>query len=95
MTAEALDERNDGPQDVLAIVEHEQHRPVVDELLDRSLQREVLALLDVQRAGDELDGGVRIAQRGQLDDDDLGEAVGAGVGDRRRQSSLADASRVR
>ena len=78
---------------MLAVVEHEQHRPVVDELLDRSLQREMLALLDIERAGDELDGGVRFAQGGQLDDDDLGEAVGAGVGDRHRQSCLADTSR--
>ena len=93
MTAEALDQGNDGTQDVLAVVEHEQHRPVVDELLDRPLQREMLTLLDIERAGEELDGGVRVAQGGQLDDDDLGEAVGAGVGDRHRQSGLADTSR--
>ena len=92
-TAEALHQGNDGTQDVLAVVEHEQHRPVVDELLDRPLQREMLTLLDIERARDELDGGIRVAQGGQLDHDDLGEAGSAGVGDRHRQSGLADTSR--
>ena len=78
---------------MLAVVEHEQHRPVVDELLDRSLQREMLTLLDVEHAGNQLDGGVRVAQGGQLDDNNVGEAVGAGAGDRHRQPGLADTSR--
>ena len=82
--AQPLDQGNDGVEDVLAVVEHQQHRPVLDELLDRPRQREVLALLDVERAGDERDGGVRVAHGGQLDDGHLRELFGAGG---RRRSS--------
>ena len=93
MAAETLDQGNDRVQDVLAVVEHQQHRPVLDELFDRPRQREVLALLDVERAGDEPDGGVRVAHRGQLDDGHLPELFGAGGRDGHRQPGLADASR--
>jgi hypothetical protein len=79
---------------VLAVVEHQQHGSILDELLDRSRQREVLALLDVECAGDQRDGGVCVAHRGQLDDGHLREPFGAGCCDGHGDACLADAPRA-
>ena len=93
MPAQALDEGDDGVEHVLAVVEHQEHGPVLDELFDGLGQCEVLALLDVERAGDEGHRGVGVAHGGQLDEGHLRELSSTGAGHGHRQTGLADASR--
>ena len=63
-----VDERCERLDQVLAVVEHDQHLAVTKELDERGIEREVLALLDVERRGHGLDRGPLVVGRGQLDD---------------------------
>jgi len=92
--AEALDQRNDRIEHVLAVVQEQQHRPVLDELLERLSQRELLVLLDVERGGDDGDGSLRPPHGGQLDDRHLLKPPRTGGRHSHGHPRLADATRA-
>ncbi len=90
--AHPVDERCERLDQVLAVVEHDEHLAVTEELDERRLERQMLALLHFERRRHRLDRGTLVARRGELDHTGRsGPACRRGGGEPEREPGLAHA----
>ena len=90
-----LDELAGGVEHVLAVVEHEQHRPRRQQLDDRLVEGAARPLLHVERGRERGRDRALVAHRRELDQAHaVGEVVGDGAGEAVREARLAHAART-
>jgi hypothetical protein len=88
-----VDDQRPRVEDVLEVVQDQQHPTLPQRLADAPLDRPPAGLPDVERSGDGRTDQGRIADRGEGHEPDaVGEGIGHFLGDAERESGLADAA---